>query len=232
MTVVFDMHDGLIRALRGRSEAWDFLRGFAAHWARPLGPQDGWNAEAVAEAEHRLGVALPAALREAYLLFGRRADLTSNHDTLLGPDELYVSDGALVYQVENQGCAFWGVALEDLARADPGTLIRPDLADKTRERWEPWEPSLSTACVAMVMSETVLAEDGFTDHGEVADDEFALTEVELLRQLPGVGRELRWFSGPDVLVREVEGGILDVRARTEEALDAVREAIPADWLDG
>ncbi|MFF3333507.1 SMI1/KNR4 family protein [Streptomyces sp. NPDC002888] len=230
MTVVFDMHDGLARALRGRAEAWDFLRAFAAHWTRPLEPGDGWSAEAVAGAERRLGVALPAALREAYVLFGRRTDLTSNHDTLLGPDELYVSDGALVYRVENQGCAFWGVALEDLERADPGTLIRPDLADKSQERWEPWEPSLSAACVSMVMSETVLRDDGLTDHGEVAEGELDL--VGILRRLPDIGPELRWFSGPDVLVREVEGGFLDVRARTEEALDAVREAIPADWLNG
>ncbi|MEY9967556.1 hypothetical protein ABIA33_005627 [Streptacidiphilus sp. MAP12-16] len=61
---------------------------------------------------------------QAYLFLGRRTDLTSNHDRLLMPDELYVADGALVYRVENQGAASWGVLLEDLGDDDLGTVMR------------------------------------------------------------------------------------------------------------
>ncbi|MGX1543669.1 SMI1/KNR4 family protein [Streptomyces adustus] len=230
MNEVFDMHRGLTGALRDRNLAWDFLKEFAAYWGRPLRPGDGYAAEGLAAAEQRLGTALPTALREAYLLFGRRTDLTSNHDTLLGPDALYVQDGALVYRAENQGAAFWGVLLTDLGQDDPATVMRLDLADKSQERWEPWEPSLSSACVSMVMSELVQLDDGFTDHAELDGEE--LGQGDPFRELPRVGRELRWFSGPDVLLREVDDWFLDVRARTKEALDAVREAIPADWLYG
>ncbi|MFD9634254.1 hypothetical protein [Streptomyces violascens] len=46
-------------------------------------------------------------------LFGRRRDLTSNHDVLLAPAELYVDPGRepLVFRHENQGSASWGILL-------------------------------------------------------------------------------------------------------------------------
>ncbi|MEU6019699.1 SMI1/KNR4 family protein [Streptomyces sp. NPDC047515] len=229
MTESFDICTALADAVQDRARTWPFVADFAAYWQRPLSPDDGWSSAEVAAAEQRLGLCLPTALREAYLLFGRRTDLTSNHDTLLTPEELYVADGALVYRVENQGCASWGIALEDLAQDDPGTVIRVDLADKSQERWEAWESSLSTACVAMVMSEVVLSEDGFTDYLEMEDDGTELEE--LFQELPGVGRDLRWFVGPEVLIREIDGVFLHVRARTEEALEHLRETVPGDWLD-
>ncbi|MFH9552212.1 SMI1/KNR4 family protein [Streptomyces sp. NPDC017435] len=230
MTETFDIHHGLSAALRDRAEAWRFIAGFAAYWGQPLKPGDGWSSVEVETAERRLGLALPTALREAYLLLGRRTDLTSNHDRLLSPDELYVTDGALVYRSENQGAASWGVLLKELDHDDPGTVMRTDLAEKSRERWEPWEPGLTAACIEMVMSEVVLFDDGFTDFLEVDAEEAAWAPP--LRQLPGVGREMRWFSGEDVLVREFDGFCLNVRARTEEALERLRDAVPGDWLVG
>ncbi|MCX4765607.1 SMI1/KNR4 family protein [Streptomyces sp. NBC_01275] len=226
-TAEFDLDGGLTRALRGRAEAWEFVRGFAAYWGWPLEPGDGWDDVRLGEVEGRLGVRLPAALREAYGLFGRRGDLTCNQDELLAPEALYVEDGVLVYQVENQSCAYWGVPLADLGQDDPGTVARPDAPGA---RWEAWEPSLSVACVAMIMAETLFRQDGFTDYVEL--DEDVDLEVLGLRRLPDVGRGSRWFAGPDVLIRELDGGFVFVRARTEAALDAVREAVPGDWLEG
>ena len=56
-----------------------------------------------------------------YALFGRRADLTSNHDTLRAPAELYVDEAgeALVIRDANQGAARWGILLADLSHDDP-----------------------------------------------------------------------------------------------------------------
>ncbi|MEU0270266.1 SMI1/KNR4 family protein [Streptomyces sp. NPDC006307] len=231
MAETFDIHAGLTRALHDRAEAWRFIAGFAAYWQRPLRPGDGCTPAEVEAAERRLGLRLPAALREAYLRFGRRGDLTGNHDTLLAPEELYVADGALVYRVENQGCAFWGVALEELDRDEPGTVMRTDLADASQERWEPWESSLTAACVEMVMSEVVLFDGGFCDYLETEAREIAAVE-RLFRELPPVGRGMRWFSGEDVLIRELEGFCVYARARTEAALERLREAVPGDWLEG
>ncbi|MFI9365764.1 SMI1/KNR4 family protein [Kitasatospora sp. NPDC053057] len=212
----FDMPAAMAETLRGREGAWALVRGFAAHWGEPLTPQDGFTDAELDAAEQRLGLRLPTALREAYRLFGRRADLTSSQDVLLTPDELYVLDGALVYRAENQGSAHWGVLLDDLAQADPPTVARPDLADKSQERWEPWEERFSTAAAVMAMSEKLLEDDDLGVFYE-ADDEIPDGLVEL----PALGRDCRWFAGPDVLVLLIEEAFMVGRARTEDALDAL-----------
>ncbi|TWF71527.1 SMI1/KNR4 family protein [Kitasatospora viridis] len=230
MTEIFDLRAGLLRVRQDRATAWQFIADFAAHWRQPIAPGDGFDPAELDAAERRLGLRLPDPLREAYLRFGRRTDLTSNHDELLGPDELYVTDGALVYRAENQGAASWGIALAELDRDDPGTVIRPDLADKSQERWEPWEQSLTEACVELVMSESVLVDDGLTDYLEVDGTGEPLDG--LFQRLPGFGRDLRWFAGDGVLIRELDGFCLQARARTPQALDALRETVPGDWLNG
>ncbi|MER7844089.1 SMI1/KNR4 family protein [Kitasatospora sp. NPDC096077] len=223
----FDLRAAMATALADRAGAWALVRGFAAYWGEPLGPRDGFTDAELDAAEQRLGLRLPPALREAYRLFGRRADLTSCQDVLLTPDELHVLDGALVYRAENQGCAHWGVLLDDLALDDPPTVGRPDLADKSQERWEPWEERFSTAAAVMAMSEKLLEDDELTD--------FLESEAELpvtFGELPRFGRDCRWYEGPDVLVQAVGDAWIAVRARTPEALDALREAVPGDWLNG
>ncbi|MFJ9773073.1 SMI1/KNR4 family protein [Kitasatospora sp. NPDC101157] len=224
----FDMPAAMAGTLRGgREDAWALVRGFAAYWGAPLTPRDGFTDAELDAAERRLGLRLPVALREAYRLFGRRADLTSSQDVLLTPDELHVLDGALVYRAENQGCAHWGVLLDDLAQEDPPTVTRPDLADKSQERWEPWEERFSTAAAVMAMSEKLLEDGELCDflesEGELPDD---------FVELPALGREFRWYGGPDVLVVAVGDAWISARARTPEALHALHEAVPGEWLNG
>ncbi|MEU9040799.1 SMI1/KNR4 family protein [Kitasatospora sp. NPDC048343] len=242
----------MAESLRCRAGSWALVRGFAAYWGEPLGPDDGFSDAELDAAEQRLGLRLPTALREAYRLFGRRADLTSNQDVLLTPDELFVLDGALVYRAENQGCAHWGVLLTDLEREDaeregvgheregveqegvdrdsldhkdPPTVIRPDLADKSAERWEPWEERFSTAAAVMAMTEKLLEDHELTDFIE-SEDELPAG----FRELPALGRNCRWYQGPDVLVGVVEDAWMTARARTPQALEALYVAVPGDWL--
>ncbi|MEV7602047.1 SMI1/KNR4 family protein [Kitasatospora sp. NPDC089797] len=212
----FDLRAAMAAARHDRAGAWALVRGFAAYWGEPLGPRDGFTGAELDAAEQRLGLRLPVALREAYRLFGRRADLTSSQDVLLTPDELHVLDGALVFRAENQGCAHWGVLLADLALDDPPTVGRSDLADKSQERWEPWEERFSTGAAVMAMSEKLLEDDELAVFSEAGDE-----LPDGLAELPELGRYCRWFAGPDVLVLVVEGAFMVARARTEEALDAL-----------
>lgn len=108
--------------------------------------------------------------------------------------------------------------------------MRAGLADRTEERWEAWESSLAVACVEMVMSETILFDGGHTDFPDAGAEETGLDTR--FQELRGPGRGMRWFASADVLIRELEGFCLNVRARTEVALEQLRNSVPGDWLEG
>ncbi|MFC8202063.1 SMI1/KNR4 family protein [Streptomyces sp. NPDC057298] len=240
MTREFDMVRSLAVGVEGRRGAWEFIRGFVANWSEALGDDDGWGEADLVAAEERLGLRLPLALREAYLLLGRRRDLTSNHDVLLSPSDLYVDEAkeALVFRHENQGASSWGILLDKLVDEDPAVFIRADLADKAAERWESWLERLSLCFIEIVLSESLQAD------GELGDflSDFDDYGVDLLEQnctrLPfpayPMGEEehaIRWFLGHDVLLRDDDGMALLARGRTEAALDGIRDLLPGDWLN-
>ncbi|MFE6909423.1 SMI1/KNR4 family protein [Streptomyces erythrochromogenes] len=237
MTQEFDLAALLADGVRGRSGAWNFVRGFATHWAGPLETTDGWSKADLAAAEERLGVRLPTTLREAYLLFGRRRDLTSNHDVLLGPAELYVDKAgeALVFRHENQGAASWGILLDSLQDDDPAVFCRADLADKSAERWEGWLERLSLCFVEIVLSESLHAEEEICDFLDAPDVE-SLEENFVRLPFPPYplgdeGAASRWFLGHGTLLRDDAGAALLARGRTPEDLDRTRDLIPGDWLN-
>jgi hypothetical protein len=237
----FDMVEALAAGVAGRVGAWEFVQGFAAHWSHPLDEGDGWGVADLVGAEEGLGVRLPSALHEAYQLFGRRRDLTSNHDVLLAPAELYVDPGreALVFRHENQGTASWGILLSDVDQDDPAVFIRADLADKSAEKWESWLERLSLAFVEIVLSESLHAPEGLCDFLSDLDEKGIDVLEQSCTRLPfpsyPLGEEepgIRWFLGTDVLLRDDEGMVLLARARSEEALDNMRGLFPGDWLNG
>lgn len=231
MTTCAEMSAGIRRALADRAEARRFLTGFAADWRAPLEPGDGNDSAELDAAELRLGLKLPAALREAYLLLGRRDDLLRNQDRLQTPDKLYIREGALIYHTENQGVAEWGILLADLSAEDPPTFHRLDLADKSAEHWEPWTDRLSAALVELVMSETALYDaDDLSDATDLPAGGLPGFEP-LPAVLPDPHEKSEWFLGEDALLHVNGGCWLTVRARTAEALDAVREAVPGSWIN-
>lgn len=60
-----------------------------SRWIRsPLTGTDGYTPAELDAAQARLGLPLPAALRDAYQLLGQRHDLTDNQDSLLAPKDL------------------------------------------------------------------------------------------------------------------------------------------------
>nr|WP_074995936.1 SMI1/KNR4 family protein [Streptomyces misionensis] len=240
MTQAFDLAASLAEGVEGRSGAWAFIRGFAAHWTgTALGGDAGWTEADLDAAEERLGLRLPVALREAYLLFGRRRELTSNHDRLLDPAELYVDEAkeALVVRHENQGAASWGILLDSLQDDDPAVFIRLDLADKSAERWVDWLERLSLCFVEIVLSESLHADEELCDFLDLYGDEAEALEANSVR-LPfpeyptGDEDGTRWFLARDVLLRVDGGAALLARGRTADDLDRVRDLIPGDWLNG
>ncbi len=92
-----------------------------AEWHTLLQEGDGYSAEELDAAEHRLGLTLPLALREWCRLAGRRMDIMAMQNFLDSPGELEIMDenGLLVFYCENQQVVEWGVQEADLDLVEP-----------------------------------------------------------------------------------------------------------------
>jgi len=219
-----------------RYRAWGFVCSFAAAFSRPLAHGDGVDPAALEAAAVRLGHELAAALREGYLQFGLRTDLTKSQDTLLSPEQLRVdsSGSVLVFRIENQSCASWGVRLADIDLDDPPVVV------ESGKGWTPYSERLSLALAEMVLMESMFSgcEDDATDNRELDDATLGLLEAGFDRLgLPDLpfwagdgGSVIRWFHGPDVLLRDDGGAWLWVYGRSPEAVAAVRVRLPGEWL--
>jgi hypothetical protein len=76
---------------------------------RPLTPEDGQSETSTSKAEARLGLRLPAVLREYYLLAGRFDRFDRAHNQLRRPEEWSIDGGKLAFLEENQCVVYWGV---------------------------------------------------------------------------------------------------------------------------
>jgi hypothetical protein len=239
MSAGFDVAREVAAAVGSRAGAWHFIRRFAELWVSPLVEGDGWGEAAIVTKEKRLGIQFPVALREAYQLFGRREDLTSNQDCLFSPSQLGLSESGqvLIFRQENQACARWGVRLDQPGHPDPPVVWQGGAADG----WTGWAPYLgrfSLACLEIILSESLFPGRGLDDNRELDDAAVASLEQNFTRlaipdypmwtQWPS-GPPVRWFGGPDVVLREDAATWVWGRARTSAALVPVREAMPGDW---
>jgi hypothetical protein len=230
-----------LMGVRDAGSAVAFIEWFAREWLTPVRDGDGCTAEEVAVAEERLGLRLPASLVAFYRLLGRRKDLTSIQDRLVPLRSLTVEHGVLIYRIENQACAAWGVRVSDLGLADPPVVVCGGPGGyRDGSPWRPFLGSFSLAAVGVVLEEAILP------HGPGCHDNRELNEADVVRLeelyerlpfpdypgwwQPGNQSIIRWFGGPDVLLREDAGTWLWVLARSTASLARVRDALPGEWL--
>lgn len=234
----FDVSEAVGAGLGSPHRAWGFIAEFAAAWARPLAPGDGYGEDVLWAVEERLGVRLPPALREAYLLLGRRADLTARQDPLLQPDRIRVDRAAQViaFRRENQSCAEWGVAATDPWNPeDPPVYVRRLPGDRA---WEPFAARMSLACAEMVLSEGLLGA-GFMDMCDLSGVPAAAAEsacrLVALPEYPlwyDTALTSRWFAPPGKLLRMDGRGPycwLIAAGQTRAELQSIYAAIPGRW---
>jgi hypothetical protein len=218
--------------------AFAFIEWFAREWLTPLKDGDGCSAAEVAAAEDRLGLQLPASVAAFYRLLGRRRDLTSSQDTLIALNSLAVVDGALVYRIEAQACASWGVQVSSLGLADPPVVLCEGYGDG--RPWHTFLGSFSLAAVELVLGETLFGGAGGRADNRALDDADSVRLERLYERLPfpdypawwqpEAQQAVRWFGGPGVLLREDSRTWLWVLAQNAAALDRARDALPGDWL--
>jgi hypothetical protein len=233
-----DLATALGNGVSDTESAWRFIRLFAAHYAGPITAGDGVSESELVAAEERLGFLLPRTLRDLHLMLGRRKDLTQKQDSLLTPPEIDVDETGqvLVFRVENQGVARWGIPLSDLINPDPLVLMRTEVG-LGRSSWQPFLDRFSLAALEMVLSEWFAPDEEFFDQCE-ADARTISALKQRFRRLPLPAYRLwaspdegfiSWFAAPDGLLLLLPDGWLGVRGISEEAFDAVRRVLPGEW---
>lgn len=234
----FDVGRAVGAGLGDRRRVLEFIDEFAAAWTRPLVREDGYGEDVLQSVEEHLGVRLPPALREAYLVLGKRTDLTARQDPLLPPGRLRMDRAAavIVFRRENQACAEWGVAAADPRNpADPPVYVRRPGGRK----WEPFAARMSLACAEMVLSEVLLGA-GFMAMCDVSGVPAAAAAESLYQRVALPEYPLwcdtaitsRWFAAPGKLLRIDGRGPycwLVAAAQTHNDLKSICAAIPGDW---
>jgi hypothetical protein len=100
----------------------------------PLSKRDGFSKAQIAKAENKVGVRLPAALRDYYLVAGRERVLNHVFNRLCLPEEWELHSGKLVFMEENQTVVVWGVTATTRPTHDP-SVFQAALVSGALDRW-------------------------------------------------------------------------------------------------
>ena len=211
----------MVAAVSDRASAWRLIERFAQTWGNPLCKGDGYSEAELMTAEQRLGLRLPTALREAYVMFGRRQDLVGPPDglrPLLSPERLYTQKlhaaggiELLIFHSENYGCWDCGIRLTDLDLPDPPTVFWNTCGDDDCQTFGAvWLDRLSIACIEIVLTQSLLSDDpALCRRGQLQAHDLDILECTFPRlglptypvSRPPCASGSDWFVGDDVLLR-------------------------------
>ena len=209
-----------------RGERWALIATLAEAFWGPLTPGHQTADGELDDAEGRLGVRLPTALREGYRLLGAHPNVSAQ-DVLLPPLQLAIEDRLLRFRVENQGCADWACTTgED---DDPAVSMRT-----AGSAWRRDAGTVSAFFLHIVMSE-ILTTAPFGDNGpldtirrEALASSLQPLSLEPFLFWPEPDEEpRRFFGGRGVLAADDAGTWVWVAALSAGQLDAVRKEVPS-----
>jgi len=135
--------------------------------AKPLTSEDGVPAAEITAGEHRIGVRLPSALREYYLLAGRLDQLNRAHNRLYSARDWFVDAGKLAFMEENQAVVFWGIPINDNTDEDPPVLQGVNVSDQPIE-WHPEHGRCSEFLVLMLHWQACCGGMSFTGGADIS----------------------------------------------------------------
>jgi hypothetical protein len=85
----------------------------------PLTERTALSSKVLRAPEKRLGVQIPAALRDYYLVAGRERRFNACHNRLLAPQKWNIDRQRLIFMEENQAVVWWGVSTRNPDSDDP-----------------------------------------------------------------------------------------------------------------
>jgi hypothetical protein len=91
-----------------------------------LPPEQDWGVPSAVldDAEKRLAIRLPRALRELYERYGRLDAVWALQDRLVAPEAVRLEQDLLAIWLENQAVVAWGIRSSDLSAQDPPVVLR------------------------------------------------------------------------------------------------------------
>jgi hypothetical protein len=214
-----------------RKERWELLEQFLARWFPPSVDPGVRTSELDASAL-RLGVPLPAALREWYERQGGRADVWSSQDRFLRPRQLQVAGDLLIFCVENQGVVQWGIPLESLAMPDPPVIVS-DPQDATVRHVEHETTSGFALALAVMNAKWSASPAAYHANGQSTADACRAIRGALPR-LPFPDLHFpaspTTFHGDDDVIVELHADTwIWATARTRAAVARIRALDGVDW---
>ncbi len=121
---------------------------------RPWQPSDGYDEAILQASEAQLGIRLPSTLRNFYLAWGRRQEMTRFVHPLLEPEDLVIRADTLIFWAENQAVFYWGVQRARLSEADPEVVMTESGSSgwevESELNWKPSQTRLSGFLDAMI----------------------------------------------------------------------------------
>jgi len=112
----------------------DEYRSLFAKLGFPLSAKDGIPTAQLTKAENKLGVSLPHALRDYYLVAGKEKVLNHSFNRLCPPNDWEIHSGKLIFFEENQTVVVWGVPVLDKISHDP-MIYQCPMADGELGKW-------------------------------------------------------------------------------------------------
>jgi len=216
-------------------EVCDLAEAWARDWVPGLGTRIDEHRAAVPREDVSLSdlpTGPPTALRWAYRSFGLDGRALFVQDPLRPVDQLRPDvRGVVPFRAEQQGCEAWGFPAEDDGDDPPVLITWPD-----DRGWQPFQERLSVHLLEGVLSEAMVTEGAISLQLQATDE--ALAALAGLRRLgipehqlwsaPDAG-PVRWYSFPEVLVRNDADTWLWALARSEKDAEELEERVPGDW---
>jgi hypothetical protein len=199
---------------------------------KPLGSGDGLGEEALGEAEARLRLALPRALREVYRVSGRRMDLHASRNRLLAPDELALEGEVLVFYEDPERQTLWGMRRAELGQEDPPVLSCSNAAPL---RWGPEADRLTSFLEGMLLEQRLSVAPWVmkrkVGRGLLGQLEALYPRLDVRGR---VGESARWYGRDGHLLRAQgtpPNAVVTVAAPSGEALMTLAERLEISWSD-
>jgi len=230
-------------------DRWRRFVDFAAEWRRPIKADDGVPIDQLDRAEERLNLRLPEALRELYLMAGRRRDLFKTMNRLLAPREIGLvedppgtDENGLIFYTEEDGAVQWGIRMADIHLADPPVCLdnsEPVIDHLAEQVWLKQNETLSEFVYQMMVVEAAWRGKRDSAHAWVQPDDLdAVTrrfDPMLLPAWHWPSEESRLWSASGVFMlsgRDLQSDDLVevvIGGRTLRELRAAMDVLPVKW---